>query len=574
MSIPFSSRLLLTVLGLLMQFRLLAAPEPTVAASNVQVTVSCGQFIIDWASGNGYQRLVLVSPVPIGPNQLPVDGISYIANPNYGSGSTINGAYVVWANSGTSVSVTGLSNGTQYYVAVFEYNGNGGGINYLTSTYPSASATPIGIAVTLTADISTFCSGETATLLAHVNDSVVAYLWTPDTNLAAFDSVAYVTPASSRTYTITVFDTNGCSSFASVSLTVNPTPTVTLGSFSNTCTNSPPVTLSGGSPSGGTYSGQNVTGTTFYSSISGTFSIIYTYTNSSGCTGSDTSTIRVNSAPAVTLSSISSKCLNVAPFQLTGGSPSGGTYSGPGVTSNTFYPLIAGVGSHTIVYTYTSTSTGCSNTATRSLTVLDTPAITFTLLPSNQFCPDFGAFNLGGGSPSGGVYTGTGVTNGQFNPSASGPGNYYITYRYTATSGCVSSLTQRLTVLNPPVVQFTPPPAFCDNNGNVLLSGGAPNGGIYTGNYVSANRFNTIASGAGQFPVVYNYTDGNGCDATATANIVVNASPLVNLQSLTPVCYNSPPVLLNQGTPANGYYYGESVNGSFFYPDLADTGYA
>lgn len=42
----------------------------------------------------------------------------------------------------------------------------------------------------------------------------------------------------------------------------------------------------------------------------------------------------------------------VPPFDLVGGLPIGGSYSGPGVSNNRFSPEIAGVGIHEIVYTY------------------------------------------------------------------------------------------------------------------------------------------------------------------------------------------------------------------------------
>jgi len=56
------------------------------------------------------------------------------------------------------------------------------------------------------------------------------------------------------------------------------------------------------------------------------------------------------------------------PFELTGGSPPGGEYSGPGVTNGWFYPSVAGMGAHTITYTYTDLN-ACSNSATDVITV-------------------------------------------------------------------------------------------------------------------------------------------------------------------------------------------------------------
>ena len=44
------------------------------------------------------------------------------------------------------------------------------------------------------------------------------------------------------------------------------------------------------------------------------------------------------------------------PFELSGGSPEGGTFSGPGVNDGTFSPEVAGVGTHMITYTYRGVS--------------------------------------------------------------------------------------------------------------------------------------------------------------------------------------------------------------------------
>ncbi|HPE56944.1 MAG TPA: T9SS type A sorting domain-containing protein [Bacteroidales bacterium] len=55
-------------------------------------------------------------------------------------------------------------------------------------------------------------------------------------------------------------------------------------------------------------------------------------------------------------------------FELTGGTPAGGTYSGPGVSNGMFDPSVAGLGEHTITYTFTDVNF-CTNTATDLLTV-------------------------------------------------------------------------------------------------------------------------------------------------------------------------------------------------------------
>lgn len=58
------------------------------------------------------------------------------------------------------------------------------------------------------------------------------------------------------------------------------------------------------------------------------------------------------------------------PFELTGGTPDGGEYSGPGVTNGWFDPATAGMGPHTITYTYTDLNM-CTNSATDVITVTE-----------------------------------------------------------------------------------------------------------------------------------------------------------------------------------------------------------
>ena len=89
--------------------------------------------------------------------------------------------------------------------------------------------------------------------------------------------------------------------------------------------------------------------------------------DANGCSKTLTFTLTGPPLPTVTLAPFTS-VLNTAPaFALTGGSPASGTYSGAGVTSNTFNPAI-GVGTYAITYSYTDIN-GCSNSATQSITV-------------------------------------------------------------------------------------------------------------------------------------------------------------------------------------------------------------
>lgn len=60
-------------------------------------------------------------------------------------------------------------------------------------------------------------------------------------------------------------------------------------------------------------------------------------------------------------------CTNAPAIELTA-TPAGGSFSGPGINNNQFNPSIAGAGTHTITYSFTSEA-GCSNTTENEVQV-------------------------------------------------------------------------------------------------------------------------------------------------------------------------------------------------------------
>jgi PKD repeat protein len=85
-------------------------------------------------------------------------------------------------------------------------------------------------------------------------------------------------------------------------------------------------------------------------------------------------TVKVsNLQPPVFNPSQTSFCINDSPFILNGFSPSGGTFSGPGVTGNIFNPTTAGIGNHTITYSYTDGI--CVRNSSVNLSVHGLPSI-------------------------------------------------------------------------------------------------------------------------------------------------------------------------------------------------------
>ncbi len=91
----------------------------------------------------------------------------------------------------------------------------------------------------------------------------------------------------------------------------------------------------------------------------------------------------------VTLLPFDTICGVLQPITLIQGIPSGGTYSGTGVTSpDQFDPVASGYGLHIITYTYTDVASGCIQTARDTLLVESSCASIDNVLKVNTFSPN------------------------------------------------------------------------------------------------------------------------------------------------------------------------------------------
>ena len=346
---------------------------------------------------------------------------------------------------------------------------------------------------------------------------------------------------------------------------------VSLAPFSTVCENDPAVVLSGGLPSGGVYKGPSGPTTTLDPSIlgPGTYTITYVFLDSVSCLSDSASeTITIEAKPSVSLTAFSDVCVDVASFALTGGLPSGGTYSGPGVIGGNFDPSTAGVGTHNIQYTF-SNAAGCLDSAVQTLVVNPLPTVG---LPSfSPVCLDVGSFALTGGSPSGGTYSGAGVSGGIFDPTVAGVGSHPITYTYTDGSGCTADSTVNLIVNGIPSVSMAALNDICEDATPFALSGGSPSGGTYSGPGVSGGLFDPGMAGPGTHTISYSYTDPNGCDDQASETIMVNPAPVVSLAPIGDLCEDGAAINL-VGSPSGGIYGGPGVSLDSFDPQIAGPG--
>jgi hypothetical protein len=124
--------------------------------------------------------------------------------------------------------------------------------------------------------------------------------------------------------------------------------------------------------------GLNYTGSTLVVSPAVTTTFIVTV-DDGYYTLTDSVIITVATPVSVTIYDLDDTyCLGEAPVTLFG-DPVGGTFSGPGISGNTFSPQLAGEGIHQISYHYSAAS-GCSDTETNNTTVYPEPDLTVEAL--------------------------------------------------------------------------------------------------------------------------------------------------------------------------------------------------
>ena len=243
--------------------------------------------------------------------------------------------------------------------------------------------------------------------------------------------------------TYSYLESNSCLATRIKDLVVNPLPLVSLNQIDSTCLNDAPIILNTGFPFGGEYSGVGVANGTFDPSLSNTGSneIFYTYTDFNGCSNETSEIIYVKTLPLVNLSTLNSLCEDAPPFSISNGSPLGGVYSGNGVVNGIFYPDSTGSGLFNIAYT--RELNGCFATDSSNIEVFALPTLSVTQLP--ELCI-YDTLLLDLVSPSGGVYSGLGVTNNLFSAYDGIVGQNILSYNFTDQNNCANSLQLNLKV--------------------------------------------------------------------------------------------------------------------------------
>ena len=289
------------------------------ANSSSYLANSTGSYAVVITDNNGCSQSSSSTAVTV--NQLPDNTITLSGSPTFCAGDSAilnapigTGLTYQWQNNGTDISgatspsYVSTTNGS-FSVIILDNNGCSA-----TSSSTLITVNPLPISSVTAGGSTTFCQGDSINLIANTGAGL-SYQWqNSGINIAGATSSSYNANASGNYSVIVTNSTNCSASSNNTSITVNPLPNVTLNAFNQVCDTFGLVTLFGGNPVGGNYSGSSVNSNSFNTNIGvGVYPITYTYTDVNGCSSSSTESITVIQCGGLSLSEIMDSYFNIYP---------------------------------------------------------------------------------------------------------------------------------------------------------------------------------------------------------------------------------------------------------------------
>ena len=398
------------------------------------------------------------------------------------------------------------------------------GNGQLTISY-QAAAVP-----TTASNTGPYCPGATIQLNTPVTGAT--YSWSgPSTFTSNIQNPTrpIATSAMAGVYSVTV-TSNGCTSTATTSVTVLPSPTVSVNSAS-ICAGQGTATLTASGAN--TYSWVSgtapSTGATVTASPASTTIYTVTGTAINGCTNTAVATVIVNALPTVSVNS-TAICLGQDTAILIASGAVNYSWSAGTIPSNS--ATVTATPSIPTNYTVTGTdANGCTNIAIASVSINQLPVISVN---SPAICPGntatltaSGAINYSwsnGTTPAAGaVVTVTPASTDQYTVTGSDANN------------CFSSVTSTVTVNPNPTVDAGADDTVCLGNIAILITNIDP-GATATWNPGSLSGPVQVVTMTGTVTYTLHVVDANGCSGTDSVLITVPDSITLNMTAVPVSC--------------------------------------
>ena len=531
----------------------------TINSNGLVTAVTTGTTVIRYivTNSNGctdsVSTTVTVNGLPV---LTPISGKTSIClNQTATLSSTPTGG--VWSTSNvniTSINSVGLITGVSVGNDTITYTlTNSNGCVSSITIKDTVNALPVVASITGT---NTVCAGKTTQL----TETTTGGNWNSSNTAIATVNNGLVSgiSAGKTAVTYTVTNVNGCSTTIIDSVTVNALPVLTpISGKTSICLNQT-ATLSS-TPTGGVWSTSNVNITPInnvglITGVSvGNDTITYTLTNSNGCVSSITIKDTVNALPVVaSITGTNTVCAGKT-TQLSETTTGGSWNTGNAAIATVNNGLVSGISAGKAAVTYTVTNAySCTTTVTDSVTVNPLPIVA-SITGTNSVCvgktTQLTETTTGGNWNSSNITVAT-VNNGLV--SGLTAGKSAITYTVTNVSGCITTVTDTVTVNALPVLTpITGKTNVCINKTTTLSS--TPVSGVWSSSNSNISTVSTsglvVGVAAGVDTITYTYTNSNGCISAVSVNDTVNALPVVAAISGTNTLCSGKTTQLFETTP-------------------------
>lgn len=408
-------------------------------------------------------------------------------------------ASYVWSTGATVNCITVSAAGT-YTVVVTNASG------CVSTCSQTVTVNPLpGCAITGNNSI---CEGQSTDLCASLG--FASYLWnTGSTNSCITTSVA-------GTYTITVTNSNGCSSSCSINVFVNPLPICSISGNNTICQGQSTELCAATGTNTYLWSTGSVNNCITVGAA-GTYSV--TVTNASGCSSTCSMTVSVNPLPDCTITGNTSICEGQT-TQLC--SPAGAASYLWSTGSTTNCTTVNAAGTFTVTVTSAS---GCTSTCSTTVTMNALPACSIT--GDDFICQDGQPSQLCAAAGFASYLWSTGETTNCVTINAAG------TYSVTVTnaSGCTSSCNITIVIHPLPNCTITGNSMICEGETTQLcVPAGAAS---YLWSTGSTSNCTTV-NAAGTYSVTV--TNASGCISTCNQTVVVNPVPVCTITGNATIC--------------------------------------
>jgi lipopolysaccharide export system protein LptA len=327
-----------------------------------------------------------------------------------------------------------------------------------------------------------------------------------------------------------------------VTVSAQPTATLSGGTFCTTGT----TTLTTTGATGGTFSatpaGLVIDATTgqidLAASTPNTYDITYSF-GTAPCTGTATSQVTISNQPTATVSGGTFCTTGTTTLTTTGAT--GGTFSATpaGLVIDPATGVIDLAASTPGLYdiTYSFGTAPCTGTATSQVTISNQPTATVS---GGTFCTT-GTTTLTTTGATGGTFSATpaglviDATTGQIDLAASTPNTYDITYSF-GTAPCTGTATSQVTISNNPTATVSGG-TFCTTGTTTLTTTGAT-GGTFSATPAGLviDPVTGVIDLAASTPNTYDITYSFGtapCTGTATSQVTVSNNPTATVSGGT-----------------------------------------